>query len=117
MKCDYNCLNCKLPQCKYDLEKPKTEKEPKQERVRHDDAYRYRLWKQRHPEQYEIIKARMRVQNLQRYYDRKAAGICVLCGKDKATHGIHCEVCGKKTADRMREYKRKQAAERRGKAV
>lgn len=83
--CNMDCLNCIYPDC------INTEDDP----VIRKREY-FRMYWHRHPERYEAHKKRMNELRHKRYFERKAAGLCVICGKVPAVRGARCEACAEK---------------------
>lgn len=90
--CNMDCFHCIYPDC------INTEDDPA---IRKREYFR--MYWHLHPERYEAHKRRMNVLMRKRYHERKAAGLCVMCGKVKAAAGVYCKAC----AERDRKYKRK----------
>ena len=85
--CDMDCLNCVYPDCINDKVTPNY----------------YQIMKANNPEAYRKRVDTIKAYVTTRYYARKEAGICVMCGKAKSVAGIYCETC----AEKNRQYRRK----------
>lgn len=94
MKCDMDCLNCQYSDCINDDDDESIRK-----------AEYKRTWRAVNPDKYAREKRQNAEHVKKRYYERKAAGICTMCGKVKVTVGTRCDACRKKGVIAMMRYR------------
>jgi ribosomal protein S14 len=56
----------------------------------------------------EVYYINLRRRMKKRYYERKAAGLCVICGKESRPGKIYCQRCSDRQYNSQRNRKRKE---------